>query len=254
MLPGRVGEVLRPYLLARSEGFSAVSAFATVIVERVLDLTSVLLLFAWYLFVTPTASDAGGLLAQAKFWGAVLAGLSGLGLALLAIGAGHPERLGGWATNLTGWLPHRIRHAIGGFVTALVEGMAVMRRPGALAAAFGLTLMLWISISASIWFASLAFGLTLTFTGSFLVVTFLTVGVSLPTPAGLGGFQWAYQLALTGVFQADENKAGAAVMVLHAISVVPVCVLGLVYMAQDGLSLRRLQSLRSTARREEHLE
>jgi len=38
LLPARAGEVVRPYLLARRAGFSATSAFATIILERVLDL------------------------------------------------------------------------------------------------------------------------------------------------------------------------------------------------------------------------
>src|SRR5262245_2402395 len=46
LLPARVGEVLRPYLLARQERLNPAAAFATVIVERLLDLCTVLLLFA----------------------------------------------------------------------------------------------------------------------------------------------------------------------------------------------------------------
>src|SRR5690349_6275215 len=52
LLPGRVGEVLRPYLLARREGFSATAAFATILIERVLDLVAVLVLFSFFLLTT----------------------------------------------------------------------------------------------------------------------------------------------------------------------------------------------------------
>ena len=38
LLPARAGEVIRPYLLARREGLSAPAAFATIILERLLDL------------------------------------------------------------------------------------------------------------------------------------------------------------------------------------------------------------------------
>ena len=38
---GRVGEIVRPYLLARKEGFQASSAFATIFIERILDLVAV---------------------------------------------------------------------------------------------------------------------------------------------------------------------------------------------------------------------
>ena len=38
VLPARAGDVLRPYLLARQEGLSTSATFATIVMERVLDL------------------------------------------------------------------------------------------------------------------------------------------------------------------------------------------------------------------------
>ncbi len=49
VLPARAGEVIRPYLLARREGLSATATFATIIVERILDLVAVLMLLATFL-------------------------------------------------------------------------------------------------------------------------------------------------------------------------------------------------------------
>src|SRR5436190_6291375 len=50
ILPARAGDLLRPYLLARREQLSAPAAFATVIMERVLDLVAVLVLLAVYVW------------------------------------------------------------------------------------------------------------------------------------------------------------------------------------------------------------
>src|SRR5205809_1046740 len=46
MLPGRVGEVLRPYLLARKTGLDPTATLATIVLERALDIITLLLLFA----------------------------------------------------------------------------------------------------------------------------------------------------------------------------------------------------------------
>jgi uncharacterized protein (TIRG00374 family) len=75
LIPGRVGEVLRPYLLARREHLSATSAFATVILERFLDLATVLLLFAAFVFTVGPGVISGdpGKLAVVKFGGGVAA-------------------------------------------------------------------------------------------------------------------------------------------------------------------------------------
>jgi len=49
-LPARAGEVIRPYFLARHEGMSATGAFATIVLERLLDTVTVLVLLASFVF------------------------------------------------------------------------------------------------------------------------------------------------------------------------------------------------------------
>ena len=44
----------------------------------------------------------------------------------------------------------------------------------------------------------------------------------MPTPGGVGGFHWMYQLAVTQFFGATADAAAAAAIVLHAVSFVPV--------------------------------
>src|ERR671911_240084 len=56
LLPARAGEVIRPYLLARREGLPATAAFATIILERLLDLVTVLGLFAVFVLTLNPAS------------------------------------------------------------------------------------------------------------------------------------------------------------------------------------------------------
>src|SRR6266699_2094741 len=54
VLPARAGEVIRPYFLARTERhhgrMTATGAFATIILERLLDTITVLILLAWFVF------------------------------------------------------------------------------------------------------------------------------------------------------------------------------------------------------------
>jgi hypothetical protein len=73
------------------------------------------------------------------------------------------------------------------------------------------------------------------------------VGVSVPTPGGTGSFHYFYQVAMTTLFGADATVAAAAAIVLHAVSFVPVTILGLVYMWQDGLTLAGLKGMRPAA-------
>ena len=248
LLPGRVGEVLRPYLLARQEGFKVPSTFATVLIERLLDLAVVLLLFACALLFVPVE-----IAPEIEWAGSAAAVLALGGLLALFLVAGHPERLGRGAGRLTRWLPPRIAETAEHLVRTFAEGLAVMRRPGPLLLAVMWSVPLWVSIALGIWVTSAAFNLTVSFLGSFLVMMFLVVGVSAPTPGGVGGFHYFYKLAVTTFFGADPDTAAAAALVLHAISFVPVTLVGLVFMSQDGLTIGGLRHLRRTAERAEGL-
>src|SRR5262245_54759009 len=134
LLPARAGEVIRPFLLARREGFSATAAFATVILERLLDLVVVLSMFAVFVLTLDPAkiSATPEQIARTKFGGEV-AGLAGLvALVTLFVLAGHPERLGNLARRIERVLPARLAHAVASFVESFAQGLAVMRQPGRL--------------------------------------------------------------------------------------------------------------------------
>ena len=95
VLPARAGEVLRPWLLARKEGLSATAAFATIILERVLDTVMVLLLFGLFLLLAEPDFARGDPLAfsRLKIGGGLAALVSVLALAAMFFLAGHPGTL-----------------------------------------------------------------------------------------------------------------------------------------------------------------
>lgn len=239
LLPARAGEVIRPFLLARREGLSATAAFATIILERLLDLAVVLSLFAVFVVTLDPSkvSATAEQIARAKF-GGQLAGLAGVaGLVTLFVLAGHPERLGALARRIERVLPAKLAHALAGFVESFAQGLAVMRQPGRLLVALAWSVPLWLSIAAGIWLTSMAFHITFPYTGSFLVMTFLVVGVAVPTPGAIGGFHAAYQIAVHTFFGAPGDRAVGAAIVLHAISFVPVTLVGIALMAREGVTL-----------------
>jgi glycosyltransferase 2 family protein len=245
LLPARAGEFLRPYLLARRENFSATAAFATVILERIFDAVTVLMFFAVFLLTTgPSAASA-----DPGVWRAVKAG--GLGVAagtaailvLFFFLAGHPEKLGRASMRVEKIVPERFAHKIAVVVQTFAEGLAVIRRPQQMFMVVLWSIPLWLSIAAGIWLVTRAFHIECSFVGSFLTMTILVVGVAVPTPGAVGGFHEAYRIAVTSFFRAPNDAAVGAAIVLHAISFVPVTILGIVFMAREGLTLGRMRRL-----------
>jgi len=239
VLPARAGEVIRPYLLARREGLSATAAFATIIVERILDLVAVLLLMAVFLIWFDPGIEARDSKAfqAVRFGGLMMAPVAVGTLAVMFFMAGHPERLHAWVLKAEAILPARIAAMIARFAQTFAEGFAVVRSPGRLAAAIAWSIVLWVAIASGIWAVARAFGIAMLFTGAWLMLVPLVVGVAVPTPGGVGGFHEAYRFGATAFFGADNNSAVGAAIVLHAISVGPVIIAGLLFIVQDGLKL-----------------
>lgn len=239
VLPARAGEVIRPYFLARREGLSATATFATIIVERVLDLVAVLLLLATFLIWFDPGLEArdSAVFSAIRYGGLVMAPVAVAALAIMFFMAGHPERLHAWLLRAEAVLPAAAARLIAKAARMFAEGFAVVRRPERLVAAIAWSIVLWVSIAAGIWAVAAAFRIAMPFTGGLLMLAPLVVGVAVPTPGGVGGFHEAFRLGATAFFGADNNTAVGAAIVLHAISVGPVTLAGLLFTVQDGLKL-----------------
>jgi uncharacterized protein (TIRG00374 family) len=249
VLPARPGEVIRPYLLARQAGLSATATFATVVVERLLDsVTVVLMLASFVLFFDPGMAAADSTTYRLVRTGGMMVG--GATLFLLCVmffAARDPQALGRWAYKLEHLLPGKLTHKLAGLLHSFAEGLAVVRAPKRLAVALLLSVPLWLAIALGVWTVVLGFHIQLPFTGSFLLLALLAVGVAVPTPGGVGGFEAAIQIGLTKFYHVPNDTAVGAALVLHATSILPTVVLGFLFLIQDGMKLGGMQKLASAA-------
>jgi uncharacterized protein (TIRG00374 family) len=251
LLPARVGDVLRPYLLARKEGFNAASTFATVVMERVLDLVTVLVLLAVYVLVLGGRALPPHLLGPVQA-SAIVAGIA----AVVLLGmtwtlATHPERVGRFVLRSERVLPKRVAHRLSSLARTFSEGFAVAREARALTAAMIWSFPVWLGIATHAWIIVRAFDIPMPFGGAFLLQSLLVIGVAMPTPGGIGGYHAMFRLGVTTFFGASNDAAVGAAIVAHALGFIPVVILGVTFMVQDGLSLTGLQRLAGVARQEE---
>lgn len=252
VLPLRAGELVRPYLLARSEGLSVPAATTTILLERLLDLVTVLALFGVFLafFAPPFAKVDPQVYSKVKSGGLLMAAVAAAIVVLLALNAARPALAHRLVDLCLAPLPDGLERRLSGLVYGLLDGLAVTRDPVLLAQSFALSLPLWLSIASGVWLTTTAFHMTIPFTGSFLFIAFLTVGVAVPTPGAVGGFHAAFRTAAVTFYDASVASAVGGALVLHAASFLPVTLLGALFMFQDGLSLARVKRINDEARAE----
>jgi glycosyltransferase 2 family protein len=245
VLPGRTGEVLRPYLLARSDGLSGVAAFATIVVERLLDLIGVLVLFAAFLGSVrlETGITNAYLFRAVQFGGLVAGGASLFVFVVMVLAARSPERATHVLWRLASVLSKTLADRVVAMTTTFFDGLAILREPRDAAIALAGAFPLWFCSLVSIWCVTQAFHLGVPASGAVLLLMLLVIGVSVPTPAGVGGVHYAFRLGATAFYAAAEDRAVGAAIVLHALTVVPVIVAGAWLAAAGGLNLQRLRGI-----------
>jgi uncharacterized membrane protein YbhN (UPF0104 family) len=231
---------------------SATGAFATVILERLLDTVTVLVLLGSFVFIFGRhLTFADSLVFVAVKWAGASATVVALvALTILFVLAGDPARLGRAMTRLERVMPSTFAGMVARIAEKFATGLGAIRRPGRLLVAVLWSFPLWLSIDLGIWAVSMAFGFSMPFTGSFLIVPLLVLGVAVPTPGAIGGFHEAFRLGATVFYGIPNDSAVAAALVLHAFSIGPSLLLGLFFAAQVGLNVGRMRQLAGRAEQE----
>ena len=248
VVPGRLGEVVRPYLLARQEGFSASSAFATVFVERILDLVAVVVLIGAWLVFGPPLNSNDDVLEALKIGGII--GFLGASLVLLLLFwyARSQQRVIEVLELVLKIFPDKLKRTMSNFMQLFRHGLGVLVDQGNFIKAVGMSILVWLNISFAFWVGARAFGISFAYGDTFLVIGFLTLGVAMPTPGGVGGYHYMCALALTTLFGVGQSVAQAVALANHAIAFLPVTLLGILLLPRVGLSLHQLKSMSRSAK------
>jgi glycosyltransferase 2 family protein len=237
ILPLRAGELVRIYTLARrlraSTGLSAPQAFAlvtaTLVIERVLDSLAIVLILGLLVLAIPVPAGMQ--------WGAgVLFAVDVIGVATLITVARSPERGRRLVLRLTRRWPAAQRHALTVFETGL-RALEGIRAPAHAARIAVQTVVIWFMSAAAAWAMVRAVHLDLPFVAGWVIIAFVGLGISVPSAPGyVGVWHWAAALAL-GVFGAPSSVAVAYALLFHAASLVPVTIVGWIYLLREHVSL-----------------
>jgi hypothetical protein len=256
LIPFRLGEVARPVMLARRERVSTTATIATVALERILDaatLMGLLLLFMMSargaaLMESPGLDGADGqaaVLLRRAAWATGLFVLVALPIAVLLVA--FPARVVSFLHRLHRGGPEGpVGRAIG-VLERFIGGLGVIKRGRDLAFSALLSLATWLVIDLYAYLVVRAFGLPLRFTDMFLLMVPLAIGIAVPTPGGVGPYEFLCQISLTGFWEVEPARAAAVALTLHAVVLVPVIATGLGCMWRDGLHLADVRKMAAAA-------
>jgi uncharacterized protein (TIRG00374 family) len=234
ILPARVGELARAYLISRGGQVSAAHALITIVMERIYDTLFAVLLLAVVSSFTPLPSWAvrGGLAV-----GAATVALA----AVLFVLAGQRD----WLLNLWRRATKRVRllgrpGAEEGFRSAL-EGLAILRRGEVALGALGWSTVVWACNLGTFYLVMQALAMNLPWSAAGLTVSVVALSMIIPSSPGyVGVFEEGVILSL-GLLAVERETALAYALLVHALTYVVPSLWGLIGLWQESLSFSSLR-------------
>jgi uncharacterized protein (TIRG00374 family) len=240
LLPFRLGELVRPVLVAEPPRLRTSAALSSIVVERAADglFTGLLLVIA--LLAVPDGAPAVGLLRTAAV---VVSAAFAAVIGFLAFAHRSRSRAVGLAAALLAPFSRRAADRAAGMLDAFIHGLRALPGRGRLAGFLGLTAGYWLVNAFGMSILARGFGFDLGAAEACALLGVLVVGVMIPAGPGMvGTFQGAVVLGLS-LFATPEAVATRGVAyanVLWATQVVQVTALGLVFLSSRHVKLSRL--------------
>ncbi|MGQ9674924.1 MAG: lysylphosphatidylglycerol synthase transmembrane domain-containing protein [Chloroflexota bacterium] len=240
ILPARIGELVRAYVLGEKENVSKTATFATIIVERLFDGLTMLLFMGIVSLLVPFEE---GLQQIVRLAGLVFVG--GL-LVVLIVASSRSLTLRMLSVALR-FLPSGLRSRFSAKADAFLDGFAATQSLRAMLVIMGLSIVAWSFEAGMYYLLAIGFDLRLPFYVLALTTAVANLGTMVPSSPGYVGTFEALCVFTLGLFGADRNLAFSYTVVLHAALLVPITVWGLYYLWRYNLSLSQAQRIGATA-------
>lgn len=237
VLPLRAGEVARVYVVAHRWGHGFWTTLGTVVVERVLDGLTVVLLVGLIVLMIPVPAYLQ--------WGAlVMLAVNLVGIAALAGMAWRPATMHAIAHWVFRHWP-RLQSRVTRVFDRFVRGVHGVSTPEHLVPLLVWTVVAWVIPALAAWTVLRALHLSLPWVAPWVVLAFVGVSVSIPSAPGfIGVFHAAAAVAL-GILGVARAEAVGYAIILHAVQFVPVTLVGWLFLLREHVTLTEVGRARA---------
>jgi glycosyltransferase 2 family protein len=235
LLPAKVGELVRAYLVGRVIEGGFAKALSTLIVERLLDvLCVVILLIILIPFIAlPVWATRAGL---------IFGMIAILGVAMLVVLAHFGERGLDWVWRYLGQLPLIGKPRVRGWLANLVAGLTPLTKLRLLPGIALWSFALWLGYALLNYTLLAAFGMTAKVSPALSSFALCATGFGMivpSSPGAMGVFEGAVVLALS-LYGVDASQAFAYAFGLHMFTNLGLILLGLNGLRAESLSFSQV--------------
>ena len=230
LLPARLGEFIRAYIMGKKEDISKSSTLATILVERIFDGLALLffLVIIALLFSLPLWIKQAGVAAAAFFI------LLTAFLILLLIKKATGIRL---AKKIINIFSPRFANKVGELLENFLSGLVIVNHKRNIFWAFIFSIIVWLSEASTYYIIGLSFGIDLPVYVALLTVVIVNIGILIPSAPGyVGAFEF-FTISALSIFAIEKSIALSYAIVLHAVLFIPITIIGVYFFWKENLHL-----------------
>jgi uncharacterized protein (TIRG00374 family) len=247
IIPIRLGEFVRAYLLGEKEGTGFAPGFSSIVVERTLDVLGLLSIGIVTMFLASAQAGLSDLVVGVFIWVGVFIAVV---LAVIIAGIKKEDAVIRILTRTTSKIPFVKKYTtrIADFASSLIQGLkGLSQNPKMFIANMTLTWMLWLFQTAGIYLIFIAFNYPMPFIAAILGGTLMSLSHILPATPGYVGTYETYWGLIFFALGVPENLLLATALISHLIGVLPVVIIGSISVVWLGVSFEEIFSLKKYA-------
>lgn len=241
LLPARLGEFIRAYLLAQREGLQTPTVFASLVIDRLFDGFTVLLILLITLFTLQMPQGLSEAETVLRTGGVVTFLLYASVVAFLFLLKRQTMRTLAWTRALLKPFPQKFSDRIIPLLGSFIGGIRLSSNGGHVAAVLISSLAIWLFCVIPVDMVLKGFGIHLPITASMFILVMLVFAVMVPaSPGYIGTYHYACYKGLSA-FNIPENTSVSIALIMHAVGFFPVIVAGFYYLWKNKISLNELK-------------
>lgn len=231
LLPFRAGELLRAYDLGNNRRISKSLVFGTIVVERLLDSLTLILLLGIGFFLVP---EFGRNVIWVYVAGTLVFIFVAAACIYLATGTSPEKSVFRAAFE---WFSASLFKTFGFTVEPVLEGLRIALNERIMFRGLLISFLVWFSEAAMFYCFFRGFGFEFSFLKAVVTACVVNIGLAIPSfSAYAGTFEWFCVLALMA-FGVQHGAAWGFAVLLHLTQFIPITLIGVVFFQRINLKV-----------------
>lgn len=236
VLPLRMGELLRAYVVSNNSSISTSKVIGTLIVDRILDFLAVMILAVFFLFF----SDLIAIPRWIVIFSIIL--ILGLFITVLIIGNKNPD----WENikKRKKMFQSKSGSKLYDIITNIVSGLSVLNKTPHKIGVYSFIVLLWSMYYMSFILIIRGVSLDLSIMNAGVLYVLLSLSISIPAAPGyVGTYHAACFWALTTIYGFNDIVSQTFAILSHAVIFVPFVTIGAIFFLKNSMKFSKLKSI-----------